>query len=281
MSRKRLAIRVRYSPLSVIYLGMLVLVSACATIRPLSHGTESNPARYRVLALTSSHNTTIVSDYRISLSPSGVYSRIVKTDYTSGEISRGDENLQFDSRSPSPSDPWPLRIQHTVSAIPAHIRFSSHGRPDEIVDPGEWKKEVVRALGSLGLPGSPDMSENPAVDSDSLLHNLRELFPGTSVIDGSLTRAITVAGVSAIVTEKCTHLEPARGEGWHCTGSLDSIGTGHSRIFGISTASKLQFDRGGMASFESEYSGTSVGLEPSTGELLDLPVAGKRLVERQ
>jgi hypothetical protein len=255
------------------------LLSGCQKAQPLPFATSSRPASFRVIAITLWGETAIEAEYGLSVRKAGPNQRFVSTMYTSGVLNSGDEQILFDSRVRTPEDAWPMLMQHAISAAPARFAFNDLGAPESMTNYDFWREQALLNLAGLQLPGSPDFSQSPMLSQGGSLHDLRSIFPGKPSSSG-LIRSLTIAGLQVMVTEICNETQVGTNSVWECSGELDSIGGSNSRVFGIATRSRLEFGSLGMLRMEAEFVGTSVALNPSTGELVDQPIAGKRLVER-
>ena len=255
-------------------------VVGCQKQTPVPLATPAKPALYRVIAVSLAGSAAIEAEYGLRIEAGGPMQRRVATTYTKGTVASGDKPVHFDSSVPSSADPWPMLMQHAVSATPGLFKFDSSGSPTELLDADKWLQAALAALQSLELSGRPDFSDSPMLNTDAVVHDLRSIFPGTPV-DGALMRAVTIAGLQVLVTETCTVEETASQSTWTCQGELDSIGGSRARVFDVATSATLVFSRLGMERMESEFVGTSVALNPTTGDLIDQPIAGRRLVERR
>jgi len=239
-----------------------------------------NPARYRVLAMTLGEGMTIRSEYEIELQPLRPDARTVQTNYSAGVIDRGGEEIRFDSRNPSDEDPWPMLIQHVVASTPLRVVFEHSGKPVAVEGIEEWKSLVTTRLGALEFPVNTQDPDSELLDPEAILRDLSRTFPGAPVSEGPFQRPLRVAGVAGSVDEDCRQAATPRGVAWECEGGVESLQHGAVHVFGITTHLAMGYDRSGLYRLEADYVGTVVRMNPSTGELLDEPIGGKRLVER-
>lgn len=194
---------------------------------------------------------------------------------TQGEVQIGAaEPLRFDSGMPRPGDPWVLRWQHAVSAVPAVIELDASGRPRAMVDEAAWRSAVTAAVRVLpALPGA-----EPPIEPATFVADLTRSFPGRPP-EGAWHRVEPIAGVEAARDEVCQR--EGRRDGaplWRCEGSCQAVTKEGPQLYEAECWTEVWYDRTGLVGMETGYVGTRVWMEG--GMVSDAPVAGQQLLVR-
>jgi hypothetical protein len=263
-----------------LFLALLAALIGCGAPRVESLAARVKPARYRVLAMSLGQGVTIQSEYEIELRPLRPDARIIQTNYSAGVVDKDGEKLHFDSRHPSKGDPWPMLIQHVVVSTPMRVVFDDSGKPVEVEEVDAWRTHVLERLNGLELPAKAHNSNSALLEPSTILRDLHRTFPGAPAADGTVRREVTVAGIQGWVVDRCRQARSPRGLDWRCEGGAESLEEGSKRVFGVVTHLLMRYDRTGLYYLEADYVGTLVAYDPSSGELVDRPVGGKRSVER-
>lgn len=253
-----------------------LLGCASPQIEPL--GAKVKPARYRVVAISLGESTTIEAEYELEFRPHDANTKLVHTNYSVGAVDQGGQVLHFDSRTRKEEDPWPLLIQHVVASTSLTVTFDELGRPSVVEDKAAWQENAQERLKALSLPAGAHSADSELLQPEAVLRDIHRTFPGVPNDDGTMRRPVTLGGVSGWVDERCQPLPTGRG--WTCEGGADSLERGASRVFGVSSKLLMRYDGSGLSYLESEQVGTLVVYDPTSGELIDQAVGGKRAVER-
>jgi hypothetical protein len=186
------------------------------------------------------------------------------------------DTASYDSASPSPSDPWPLTVQHLVASTPAKVRLEE-GRPVEIVSAEEWEDTARRAVYGSELPAEALPAGEALADADGLLADLTRTFPGPP--QERWERTERLAGVEARVVESCSF--QAERQEWACKGTAEATDGQNAQLYEVTTWTTLGVDRAGLRFVETGYSGTLVTLAPDGLGAEDRPITGFRRVIRK
>ena len=257
---------------------LVLLLLACA--RPLATAPPQGEAVYDVAVLAASGTRVISSVYSLEVSGEGAGVYTFTTLHSEGSWEEGAEAVFFDSNVPRPSDPWPLVLQHAISTVPVALRFEG-GAPSAMVDEEGWKAAGLQAVNAemvkRDLPEQARTTGLQLLDPGGVLRDLRRNFPGNPP-EGAWSRAVSIAGVPARVTQTCEPQGPRRVV---CRGTAQGPTEGATRLHEVDVVTDITSDGQGLVSLEHTYSGTLVLYDPGQERVLDRPIAGKRLVQRR
>lgn len=233
---------------------------------------------YDVVVAVASSSQTITSVYTLSVQPASGSTLIFRTLDSEGTWEQGGTTLHFDAATPRASDPWPLILQHAISSVPVRIEMKD-GRPFRVLDEEAWRGDVLSALDALPLPEEARQSGQAMVDPDGVIRDLLRTFPGVPS-PGHWEREERIAGVLGTRSEVC---ESGDGEGLRisCEGRAVARRGGSAHLHEVRTSTSFMFDRRGLLEMESQYDGTLVVAGTQQGQVLDRPIAGRRLVMRK
>lgn len=257
------------------------LLFGCAPRMPHPLPSASRPATFRV-AVAAGQGDAIVSQLStLESHPKNKDSVVLLTSQTEGSLSRRDAEVTFDSRSPSPADPWPITLQHAVAQVPAQVRYSAEtGQIMELVDVESWKNSARSAIRALRLPPEAIASGDAMVDPEGLLGDLRRYFPGSPSIGSSWRRADRIGGVMVTREETCA-LQRQKGQRiYQCTGVFQAQDTQVAYIQGAASTTNITIDKQGLVRMESQYSGTLHRPIMGGSDTIDQPIYGRRVVQR-
>jgi len=258
---------------------LVALLTGCTKIPPA--GPAPNRAfDYDVVVLVASAGREVESIYELQAEPAtdGVW--IFTTNRSHGSWSEDGARATFDSDAPKRSDPWPVTLQHAISAVPTAYQFDSRGAPRAILDPKEWKKAALGAIYGLDLPVEAMAAGEQLLHPRGLVKDLVRDFPGTPP-EGQWRRTERIAGLSTTRSELCLATRQGAVETWECVGQIEGPTDGSARLHEVASTTTIEVDRHGLKRLESTYSGTLVMLGPGGEGVLDRPIAGKRLVQRR
>jgi len=258
---------------------LILLVAACVKTFPAGPSVRGL-SEYDVAVVAASGPRQLSALYSLEITPATDTAWVFRTVRGEGTWEEGGKPLSFDSDKPSRSDPWPLRLQHVVSSVPAVVVVDASGAPMELVDPDGWSADVRRALYDTDLPVEAMRSGEALVDPVGMVADLRRSFPGRPPSE-EWVRHGRVAGLQVERRESCTETREGRVQVFRCDGTVRGPDDGSARLHDVTTWTELRLDRHGMASLEEGYSGTLVMMAPDESGVLDRPIAGRRLVERR
>ncbi len=187
--------------------------------------------------------------------------------------------LHFDSNDFQPSDPWPIVMQHAISAVPTRVRVDD-GLPMALVEPDRWRVAVVEALEATQLGPVALASGRGLIDPGGVIRDLQRSFPGTPP-EGQWVRSAKVLGLDATLVEACERSVEAGLRRWRCVGEAEGPTDGSVRLYEVSSETVITADRRGLLTHEHTLSGTMVLYDPAQDVVLDRPIAAKRMAQRQ
>lgn len=256
-----------------------LLLTGCAARGELP--TPTRGALYDVAILSGSGVRWVSSMYTLDAERGDRDVWVISTTHSQGTWDEGGSAIAFDSNEPRSSDPWPLILQHTVSAVPAPILFDASGTPVEMVDPTSWSGAATAAILQLDLPKEAMPAGDALIDPVGVVADLQRNFTGAPPPEGPWTRDERMAGLAATRTERCTHDRRGSTTTWTCTGTIAGPTAGPARLHEGTCWTTLVIDGKGLVSLEGGYAATMVMLDPGGSSVVDRPVVGKRLVKRR
>lgn len=265
----------------------IVLALALAACGPKrASGTAAppadDPALYRVGVVAATGDRTVTAVYSLEVNPhtDGVWT--VRTRATEGAWEEGKQALSFDSTVPSPTDPWPLTLQHAIASVPAQVAIDETGRPVGLRDLPTWRQAASAAANATDLPPGADATRDQLLDPAGYLSDLQRTFPGLPPADGPWVRVERIAGVLVRRTETCTPGQTVgRTRSWTCEGHLEVHRPPDLTIQAGQSTTTLKVDRDGLAELTTTWAGTLVRTAPGSGKTLSrVAFAGQRMVVR-
>jgi hypothetical protein len=258
----------------------IAVVTACARVPPDTALPRSEASLYDVAVAVASGERTVTSVYLLEVVPDGDRVWTVRTVHTEGTWEEGGESFTFDSDEPRPEDPWPLSLQHAVASVPAAVRFTEDGVPVGLVEEEGWRMAGLKAMQALQLPSQAMSAGDALLDPGGLVRDLQRNFPGMPP-EGMWVRDESIVGLPSQRIESCEATTERRRAVWRCEGEVEGPKTGSARLHQVESSSVVVMDGRGLLSLEGTFSGTVVMLDESGTDLVDRPVAGRRLVVRR
>ena len=246
---------------------------------PLPAALPAQRATYEVAAATASGDRRLTTLYSLEVTPSGPGRWSFATLDSLATIEEGGSTWTYSSGPADQTIPWAIALQQAIAAVPAEFQVSRHGLPTRLVAEAHWKVKGRGAIDALGLPEAAEAAADNLLDADGLLRSLQSTFPGTP--RQRWEHPTPVAGLPATCVEECDYSRDGMLHIWRCTGTAEGPQDGGARLYEVSSTTVVQVDRFGLVSMESSYSGTLVTLAPSQDGVVDRPIAGRRLVQRQ
>jgi len=258
----------------------LVVAMGCAKVPPDTVLPRNGISLYDVAVVAASGQRTLTAVYLLEAVPDDEGVWTIRTLHTEGTWEEGGEKLSYDSDAPAPEDPWPLSLQHAVASVPALVRFTEDGVPVGLVEEEGWRLASLKAMQALELPSQAMASGEALLDPGGLVRDLQRNFPGMPP-EGVWVRDESIAGLPSQRIESCEATAEGRRRVWRCTGEVEGPKAGPARLHQMETSTQVVMDRRGLVSLEGTYSGTLVMLDESGTNVVDRPVAGRRLVVRR
>lgn len=257
---------------------LLVLCAACASKRP-PEATFGRATGWDIAVLAATGDREIEAHYELVTERVNSSVFYVSTARTHGQWREPGDSSAFDSAAPTPSDPWPLTLQHLVASVPAKIRIEE-GRPVTILDESEWADAAERAIYGSSLPTDAIPAGAALIDAKGLLADLARTFPGTPSLR-LWKRDERVAGVDAAITEECRYTVSEGTSSWSCVGEAKEHDGEDAQLFEVKTYTEMEVDSKGLRLVETGYSGTLVTLSKTNTTVDDRPITGFRRVVRR
>ncbi|MEZ4237769.1 MAG: hypothetical protein R3F59_16805 [Myxococcota bacterium] len=253
----------------------LLVVAGCARGGLHSPALPRAPQRWEVDVLSAVGPRTLEAHYALCTERTGRDRWRFRTLRTRGEWLDHSGRATYDSDAPQPADPWPLTLQHAVSAVPADV-VVEEGRPVSLVDADAWRSAAHAAIYAAPVPAEALVVGDQLVDPEGLVDDLARTFPGVPAEAGAWERRERLGGVEAVVREDCAPAD----DGWACTGAAEAAPGAEAKLFEVATSAAVAVDRQGLASLTSRYTGTLVTLAPGGHGVADQPISGIRSVRR-
>ncbi|MBW1878278.1 MAG: hypothetical protein JRJ84_07955 [Deltaproteobacteria bacterium] len=258
----------------------LAAATACARVPPDAMLPRSGTSLYDVVVAAASGERTVTSVYLLEVVPGAERVWTIRTVHTEGTWEETGGAFAFDSGDPRPEDPWPLLLQHAVASVPAVVQFTDDGVPVGLEEEEGWRMASLKAMQALDLPSQAMASGEALLDPRGLVRDLQRNFPGMPP-EGVWVRDESIAGLPSQRIESCEATTEGRRAVWRCEGEVEGPKVGPARLHLMVSSSVVVMDKHGLVSLEGTYSGTLVMLDESGTDLVDRPVAGRRLVVRR
>lgn len=258
----------------------LLALLACAPAAQVLPATRG-PKRYDVVVVGANGERSISSLVVLEVTPGPEAARTFATVRSEGTWEEHGEKLSFDSDAPSRRDPWFLRMQHLVASVPAIVELDVTGAPAALREEPAWRTAARELIYAADVPVQALEIGESLLDPSGLVRDLRRDFPGRPPSHGDWVRDERLAGIEASRVERCTVEQVAAETTWTCVGRADGPTEGAARLHDLETRTVLVADRRGLRLLESTWSGTLVLLDPSGTQVVDRPVAERRLVQRR
>jgi len=258
---------------------LALALTACARTPPATTAPRKSTV-YDVVVMVASAERQVESVYTLAADPIGPGVWVFTTLSSAGAWSEEGTVLNFDSAQPKRSDPWPVTLQHAISAVPATYQMDERGAPVAILSAEIWKKAAVDVVYGLDLPVQALGAGEALLDPEGMVEDLRRNFPGAPS-SATWERSERIAGFKATRRAQCAQRSDAGVLTWTCEGEVIGPAEGPARLTDVSSTTWIAIDRWGLRRLETTYSGTLVMLGPGGHGVLDRPIAGKRLVQRR